>query len=702
MTCLPNPIKLPAIQNLSSPEEVNSLERQETGRAIDNKHSKRQNNLEDTIKEVQDILKSDPTLPRLTRGEIIDLLENVTNKDERVQIFGGDGENRDPKSIMVVMPFTPLNTDDKSMEDLYTKAPITEIIAGESRVNTTKQFRRPTVKYSDTTTDNDLAKKPIPNDEKKKYSTNYNNKEKPTVAPRGSHRRRRPQVTTEIVTTYHPPIEASSTVKTSRRPVTRRRTTTTTNKHPNHRYPDEELTTISNGFLSSGIKIIDSPNLTIPEDVQIITLPDLDQQIKEDFSSTTSTTARTTTFPRRRRTRPTKTTTTSTTTPTTLIEDINLPENFKGLVKDLNLESAINPKPTPFKPRNPSIEEQNHIKNMLASIGVLPLSTTTTTTTAIPNAENVAESLSPEMRDLLMSFGLLPNPDTKPNSSGPGYNPEKAEMKAESYVGFKPLPDDSPSRDDMETLLASFGLTRTGRNQKVKAKPDEINLDVVPDHLKGVLLDLGFGQSNREEKKIRGVAPLEKTVEKQHVFNPDLQYATQDELKKLEKLIGVIKQLEKMNGTATEEDLRKIDLQSLKELIGSFNGYKNEGFLTLDQKELYGPDPTKFDKGLVKNEVKRQESSTSSTPTSSATISTVSTSTEARSPSLADLEASFGGQTETSSALPETTTAKRTGFYYLVDWNTFLDIDDTKGKAVNLRFQPKIGDPKRFLSVTVP
>ncbi|KAK9870095.1 hypothetical protein WA026_006189 [Henosepilachna vigintioctopunctata] len=68
---------------------------------------------------------------------------------------------------------------------------------------------------------------------------------------------------------------------------------------------------------------------------------------------------------------------------------------------------------------------------------------------------------------------------------------------------------------------------------------------------------------------------------------------------------------------------------------------------------------------------------------------------------LSDLEASFGGSTTT--AAPETTTArKRTGFYYLLDWNSFLDVDDTKGKHVNLRFQPKIGDPSRFYSVRVP
>ncbi|XP_044749192.1 uncharacterized protein LOC123309947 [Coccinella septempunctata] len=70
---------------------------------------------------------------------------------------------------------------------------------------------------------------------------------------------------------------------------------------------------------------------------------------------------------------------------------------------------------------------------------------------------------------------------------------------------------------------------------------------------------------------------------------------------------------------------------------------------------------------------------------------------------LSDLEASFGGSTTTSTSAPETTTPnRRTGFYYLFDWNTFLDVDDVKGTRVNLRFQPKIGDPKRFYNIRTP
>lgn len=672
--------KLPELE-VSTPEEVNSLEREEPlSRSIDPQITK-SNKIADTVQVVEEIIKSNPELPRLTRGEILDLLENITSSDEQNKFLG---RNRDPKAVMVVMPYTP--TNDKNLEDLYTKAPVTHIIGAEpfkTKEETNKikhSRRRPPVQFNDT--ENDLAKKPLYSEEKKKYSASISEKiTKPTTSPRNQIRRKRPEVITEVpLTTYHPP-----STPITRRPVRRRTTTLPTTYHPNHRYPEEFLP-------NQGIRIIESPNLTQKNDVF---LPDLEmgENIKHEVSV-----------------KPQVPLSASfvTTTSKPVIEDILVPDTLKTVMKDMNLKSAMQPQNEETKK---TIEEQNRIKNILASIGVLPDSTTTTTTTQLPNAENVAESLSPEMRDLLMSFGLLPNPTQKPVVEDPNdkYYPDKAEVKPESYIGFKPLPDDGPSRDDMDALLASFGLGRSARREK-KLKSDKektgesLNFDVVPEHLKGVIADLGI--TERDGRKIESSPEKQKVSKedlpiaedrdggKQHVFNPDNQYASEEELKKLEQLIGMIKQLEKMNGTATEDDLKKFDLEGLKELVSSLNG-NNESAPTLDQKEINSPDPTNFDVGLVKNEVKRQESTTSTTTTTEKP--------ESETPSITDLEASFGGQTEapTEPPVPETTT-RRTGFYYLVDWNTFLDIDDTKGKRVNLRFQPTIGDPKRFLSVSVP
>lgn len=109
------------------------------------------------------------------------------------------------------------------------------------------------------------------------------------------------------------------------------------------------------------------------------------------------------------------------------------------------------------------------------------------------------------------------------------------------------------------------------------------------------------------------------------------------------------------------------------------------------EKEKSSLNPIELEVGPKNNNFKRQENSS------------VAATINVETPSIKDLEDSFGGKTSTTTPAPVTEKpTRRTGFYYLVDWNSFLDIDDTKGKRVNLRFQPTIGDPKRFYSVSTP
>lgn len=195
---------------------------------------------------------------------------------------------------------------------------------------------------------------------------------------------------------------------------------------------------------------------------------------------------------------------------------------------------------------------------------------------------------------------------------------------------------------------------------------------------------------------------LTKTQEKQHVFNPEYSEITSaEEMKKIQKLLDFVKTLEKLNGTVTEDDLANIDRDDLKEFITTINEYNK--ITPLDQQDA--PNPLNFEIGSDKNEIKRQQSTSTQSPETTTNSEEIASVSEI-GPNIKDLEESFGGKTDpptTTSAPVETTTAlRKTGFYYLVDWNSFFDIDDQKGKRVNLRFQPTIGDPKRFLSVSVP
>jgi len=67
---------------------------------------------------------------------------------------------------------------------------------------------------------------------------------------------------------------------------------------------------------------------------------------------------------------------------------------------------------------------------------------------------------------------------------------------------------------------------------------------------------------------------------------------------------------------------------------------------------------------------------------------------------LMALEESFGGTTRAPD--PVLPTKRRNGLYFLVDWNTFLEVGDEDSEKVNLRFTPKVGDRTRFLPVSVP
>lgn len=69
--------------------------------------------------------------------------------------------------------------------------------------------------------------------------------------------------------------------------------------------------------------------------------------------------------------------------------------------------------------------------------------------------------------------------------------------------------------------------------------------------------------------------------------------------------------------------------------------------------------------------------------------------------SLADLEDSFGGPIPEQPGDAELPPPRKNGFYWMLDWNSFLEVGDGDTK-VNIRFEPKLGDPQMFLPVTVP
>lgn len=90
------------------PRSMNDLRMQHMRQAM--------NDVSDTITEVQRILRKDPSLPRLTRGEIEDLFEMVAREEYKRSLEAGDFERaKHMRSLMLVLPY---NTNLQSEERL--------------------------------------------------------------------------------------------------------------------------------------------------------------------------------------------------------------------------------------------------------------------------------------------------------------------------------------------------------------------------------------------------------------------------------------------------------------------------------------------------------------------------------------------------------------------------------------------------------
>lgn len=184
---------------------------------------------------------------------------------------------------------------------------------------------------------------------------------------------------------------------------------------------------------------------------------------------------------------------------------------FTDVMSSMNLDTLIKAEPLKSKPSKSfahTKKEQYKLEDMLAAFGRLPPAKTTTTT-KMPDIGNVADSLSPDMRDLLMSFGLIPNTQAvskKPVSESlvqENYNVQIPETNPEAYVGFKPLPDEDASMYEMRELLARFGLGKGTRQRKALTKNADheaqgsedhpvLSFDMVPEEYKDTINDLGF------------------------------------------------------------------------------------------------------------------------------------------------------------------------------------------------------------------
>lgn len=698
-----------------------------------------------TVAKVEAILAKNPTLPRLTRGEIIALFEDITRSDaskkkqqESPKSLPDKSQPEKEKSLMVVLPFKPSMNQTQGLEELYTRQPVTRIVGVES-----------TTQPSTSTTTTARPKK------KRKNGT------------------RRKPTNQEIRPVYVDGTRTSTAVPSAQ------------DVSWNPMVGSDEKLTVKKQNSYSGIEV-----------------PHYMQDTLDTFQNS----------------------------------------NNQVFVTVSPQKSTINQQPT-----------------------VSPAESST----SLPNIAIAAQSLTPELKNLLVSLGLL-NPDgtqvsmpftTTTTTHLPPpliqYISINPTVDPASYIVFKPLPGDTRGNvrgnnndalsDDMRHFLASFGLTSDSesyRSQKALSAMDkspspgistttsteaplktsekkeelnkndsilpDINPDILTDDMTAVLENIGL--MKKPKRKSKGA-----------IFNPAMRVGVlsqPEEKEKVNKLLTTIKELSEaernkslsaeeiaeqlQNITATLAEENKEDEQELVEGESSemsYEGYEpaeeellklQNGFVDDDLKDDFAlavgdisnnsndlslenlsdtlnvkdsgakqslkdthnpPDPLSPEEinhfiENSKNEVKRQQpkkkrqqpsstttvestqvssttefspvlNSTSDQPKSNSDFSPDSTLSlnpvssldsatsdsaasaagdsssdlDDTSPSTDDLIDSFGGENP-----PEN---RPNGLYFLVDWNTFLRVG-TDNKTVDLNFSPKVGDPKNFIPITVP
>ncbi|XP_072742729.1 uncharacterized protein [Anoplolepis gracilipes] len=362
-------------------------------------------------------------------------------------------------------------------------------------------------------------------------------------------------------------------------------------------------------------------------------------------------------------------------------------------------------------PDSPSIIAQNTFENPVSELG------------------KGMNNLTPDVQLLFQRFGLQTSNLVTTTTSTP-----RSTVNINSYTNFKPLPMSKVRNEDMKEFLAKFGLGISDNRQKkaISVSTERPSLiEVVPDSMRQILENIGLisRKVSKTTPKIEDMEP--KNTTKFHVFKPhEVQVKDERQKMKINELLDIINKLIQEGKTNTK-DMQKI-----------------ADDLLLNTKTLKdGPDPLYIDEIIrtynedVKNEVKRQnpeeivetttigdENSTTTTTTESTDVSSTSSTTmttpitsdsakngsvlldtlvlpdsmssTSTSANLVALEESFGGTTRAPD--PVLPTKRRSGLYFLVDWNSFLEVGDDDREKVNLRFQPKVGDRTRFLPVRIP
>ncbi|XP_076172850.1 uncharacterized protein LOC143149398 isoform X2 [Ptiloglossa arizonensis] len=338
------------------------------------------------------------------------------------------------------------------------------------------------------------------------------------------------------------------------------------------------------------------------------------------------------------------------------------------------------------------------------------------------------DNLTPDVQLLFQRFGLQ---SSKLDRSTTTTTTQRTTVNLNSYTNFKPLPTSTVKDQEMKEFLAKFGLgisdNRKQKSMKSSTRPPSL-IEAVPGNMRGVLENMGLISSSRKptktESKTKQEIPddTESTeTSKFHVFKPhEVNVNDEEQRNKINELLDTVRMVQE--GKADIKNVKKVakdlldskilkdgpDPMKLEEILRMYNDdVRNEIKRQQEPEETTTVAPSSEEKTTTLSSMATTESTEATTDSetragsdqSSSTTSTTEVSSSTTSNFMA-LEESFGGTTrEPDTELPP---RRKSGLYFLVDWNSFLEVGEENKEKINLRFQPKVGDRTRFLPVTVP
>lgn len=333
-----------------------------------------------------------------------------------------------------------------------------------------------------------------------------------------------------------------------------------------------------------------------------------------------------------------------------------------------------------------------------------------------------------DMEEFLKSFGLFDGNSRGKKSMYMG-DDESTDYPSEilsatekpTYVKMERMPEVSVDflAPDLISVLENIGVTSVKKNRE---KPFDRGLVKYGQNFQENNVRRSSESVEDEEDIIENVSTKNQPSENVTMKLKNNQTITDEDFIKLQQLLETIKKLDKLNANLTDAEIESLNLNNFnlsESLLAEgpnpvdnveYDERKNE-IKRQSEEMTESPNPFRFTldlqatteefngKGDFLNLTSAATTTSTSLPIVDETTTESKTTTSTEEPRRSDLEDSFGSlDPVTEEPLPP---PRRNGFYFLADWNSFLEVGEDPDKVV-VRFDPKVGDPSRFLPVTVP